>query len=117
MVAVFSCLEGTNEDGVFVAVVDNHQVLVAAAGADGEASCVVISTLYTDDTRRFPIRSHSGNQYLMVAYHCDTNAILIDPFQTQEDHHRILAYTRIMNRLKTRIHVVDHQVLDNEASK
>ena len=40
-VAFFSCLEGLNEDGVCFAVVGDHQVLVAAAGADGEASCVV----------------------------------------------------------------------------
>ena len=32
-VAVFSCLEGLNDDGVCVAVVGDHQVLVAAAGA------------------------------------------------------------------------------------
>ena len=41
VVAVFSCLEGIDEDVVSVAVVGDHQVLVAAAGADGEASCVV----------------------------------------------------------------------------
>ena len=40
-VAVFPCLEGINEYGVGVAVVCDHQVLAAAAGADGEASCVV----------------------------------------------------------------------------
>ena len=40
-VAVFSCLKGIDEDGVNVAVVGDHQVLVAAAGADGKASCVV----------------------------------------------------------------------------
>ena len=40
-VAVFSCLEGLDEDGVSVAVVGDHQVLVAAAVADWEASCVV----------------------------------------------------------------------------
>ena len=53
----------------------------------------------------------------MVAYHCDINAILIETFQTQEDRQRIPAYTRIMNRLKTRGHVIDQQVLDNESSK
>ena len=41
VVAVFSCLEGLHEDGVGVAVVGNHQVLVAAAGANWEASCVI----------------------------------------------------------------------------
>ena len=40
-VAVFLCLEGLDEDGVCIAAVGHHQVLVAAAGADGEAACVV----------------------------------------------------------------------------
>ena len=53
----------------------------------------------------------------MVEYHCNTNAILIEPFQTREYRHRIPAYTRIMTRLKTQVHIIDHQVLDNEASK
>ena len=53
----------------------------------------------------------------MVAYHCDTNAILIEPSQTIEDRHRIPTYTRIMTRLKTRSHIINHQVLDNKASK
>ena len=39
--AVFPCLEGIGLDGVGVAVVGDHQVLVAAAGAGWEASCVV----------------------------------------------------------------------------
>ena len=40
-VAVFLCLEGPDEYGVDVAVVCDHQVLVAASGADCEASCAV----------------------------------------------------------------------------
>ena len=40
-VAVFPFLEGLDEDSVGVALVGDHQILVAAAGADGEASCVV----------------------------------------------------------------------------
>ena len=40
-VTVFLCLEGLDENGVCVAVVGDHQVLVAAAGADWEASCVI----------------------------------------------------------------------------
>ena len=35
-----------------------------------------ISKLYTDDCGRFPIRSRSGNEYIMIAYHCDSNTIL-----------------------------------------
>ena len=41
VVAVFLCLEGLDEDGVGVTVVGDHQVLVAAAGANWEVSCVV----------------------------------------------------------------------------
>ena len=74
------------------------------------------STLFTDDTGRFPVRARSGNQYIMVAYHQDANAILVQPFQSKHDHHRIPAYNIIMNRLKARgLHVTRH-VLDNEAS-
>ena len=40
-VAVFPCLEGLDEDSVGVTVVGNHQVLVAAVGADREVPCVV----------------------------------------------------------------------------
>ena len=40
-VMVYSCLEGLDEDGVCVAEISYHQVLIVAAGADGEAACVV----------------------------------------------------------------------------
>eukprot|EP00804_Cyclotella_cryptica_P025029 CCRYP_015949-RA/>CCRYP_015949-RA protein AED:0.34 eAED:0.26 QI:0/0/0/0.75/1/1/4/0/538 len=72
--------------------------------------------LYTDDMGRFPIRSRSGNQYIMLAYHCDSNAILVEPFQSRHDRHRIAAHGRIMTRLKEKGHTIDHQILDNEAS-
>eukprot|EP00804_Cyclotella_cryptica_P006024 CCRYP_000276-RA/>CCRYP_000276-RA protein AED:0.08 eAED:0.08 QI:0/0/0/0.66/1/1/3/0/1069 len=75
-----------------------------------------ISKLFTDDMGRFPVRSRSVNQYLMLAYHCDTNVILIKPFQSCHDRHCIPAYNKLMGRLTARAHTVDHQVLDNEAS-
>ena len=46
-----------------------------------------ISKLYTDDTGRFPIHARSGNQYIMIAYHCDTNLILAGPFSSRKDTH------------------------------
>ena len=76
-----------------------------------------ISKLYTDDMGRFPVRSRSGNHYVMLAYHFDTNTILVEPFQSRQDRHRIAAYNRIMTRLKKRGHTVDLQILDNEASQ
>ena len=66
---------------------------------------------------RFPVRSSSGNHYIMLAYHVDTNTILVEPFQSFQDHHRIAAYNRIMTRIKKRGHTVNLQILDNEASQ
>ena len=40
-VAILAGLEGFDEDGVGVAMVGNHEVLIAAAGSDWEAACVV----------------------------------------------------------------------------
>ena len=76
-----------------------------------------ISKLYTNDTGRFPVRSRTGNQYIMVAYHCDTNAIFAVPFKTRADRHRLPAYNSIMQRLRDRDLIVDLRILDNEASK
>ena len=55
-----------------------------------------ISKLYTDDTGSFPIHDRSGNQYVMIAYHCDENMILAVPFKTRKDIHRLLAYDKTM---------------------
>ena len=57
-----------------------------------------VSRLYTDDTGKFPIRSRSGNQYIMVAYHCDVNVILECPFKTRKARHCLEAYAAIMYR-------------------
>jgi hypothetical protein len=76
-----------------------------------------ISKLYTDEMGQFSVRSCSSNQYIMLAYHCNSNAILlVEPFQSRNDRHRIPAYKRLMSRVKARSHIVDHQVLDNKAS-
>ena len=75
-----------------------------------------IGKLYTDDTGRFPVRARSGNQYVMIAYHCDTNVILACPFTSRKDIHRLKAYNTIMTRVQNLGHQVDLQILDNEAS-
>ena len=75
-----------------------------------------ISKLYTDDTGRYPIKAQSGKQYLMVAYHCSSNAILVAPFKTRKERHRLEAYKSIMALLRKNGMLVDLQILDNEAS-
>ena len=50
-----------------------------------------VSKMYTDDCSRLPIRAKSGNQYIMIDFHCDTNTILNAPFNTRGKIHRIAA--------------------------
>ena len=75
-----------------------------------------ISKLYTNDTGRFPIHACSGNQYIMIAYHCNANMILSVPFKSRKDTHRLIAYDKIMQRLRNHKLTVDLQILDNGAS-
>ena len=75
-----------------------------------------ISKLYTDDMGRFPIRSRRGNNFIMLAYHVDTNFILVEPFASRHDRHRLAATDCIMANLTKRGHGVNLQIIDNECS-
>ena len=76
-----------------------------------------LSKLYTDETGRFPVISRKSNQYIMVAYHFDFNAIIVVPFKTRKDKDRMVSYNTTMQRLKDRDIIVNLQILDNEAIK
>ena len=76
-----------------------------------------VSKLYTNDMGRFPIRSRSGHRYIILVLHCDSNAILVETFQSRHDQHHIVSYRHIMTRLRERGYVVDLKVLYNIASK
>ena len=52
----------------------------------------------------------------MVAYHY-SNVILVSPFKTRKNQHRLAAYNSIMQRLKNRGLTTDLPILDSEASK
>ena len=73
-----------------------------------------ISKLYTDDCGRFPIRSWSGNEYIMIAYYCDSNTTIQAPFANSENKHGMQAFKFIMKRLADCGHQVDVKILDNE---
>ena len=62
---------------------------------------------------RFPVFSRSGNHYIIIAYHVDTNATLVSAFQSCNGWHKMAAYNSIMSRLKSKDHSVNLQVLDN----
>ncbi|KAL7474903.1 hypothetical protein ACHAW6_003744 [Cyclotella cf. meneghiniana] len=52
----------------------------------------------------------------MIALHADTNAILVRPFPSKHDAHRIAAYQDIHARLSTANRTPIVHILDNEAS-
>jgi len=75
-----------------------------------------LSKLFTDDTGRFPVRAHYGNQYVIIAFHANGNLVLQQAFKSKSDQHRIAAYNAIMTHVAARGLSVDLQILDNEAS-
>ena len=77
---------------------------------------ISISKLYIDDTGRFLIHARSGNQYIVIAYHCDANLILAKPFTSRKDKHHLLAYDKLMRRLHNNKLTSNLQILNNEAS-
>ena len=68
---------------------------------------IPVIKLYTYDTDRFLIHTRSGNQYIMIAYHCDANLIIAVPFKSRKDTHCLLAYNKLMHRLR------DHELTVN----
>ena len=72
---------------------------------------------YMDLTGRFPYKSSRGNEYIMVAYCYDGNAILAQPLKNREAKSIVDAWTVINDRL-TKVGLKPKSyMLDNECSK
>ena len=52
----------------------------------------------------------------MITYHCDANLILALTLKSRKYTHRLLAYDKLMQRLRDHELTADQQILDNEAS-
>ena len=76
----------------------------------------LLSKLFTNDTGHFPVRAHSGNQYVMIAFHTNGILILQQAFKSKTDRHLITAYNTIITCLAACGLSVDLQILDNDAS-
>ena len=70
----------------------------------------------TDQTGRFPVKSSRGNQYLMVAYVHDANAILAVPVKNRSKQSLIDAYTTIYKKLTNSGLTPQLHISDNECS-
>jgi hypothetical protein len=75
-------------------------------------------TMFSDQTGQFPMRSQSGNKYIMVLVKIDSDAILVEPMKSRKDAEMIQAYNALLLQLKRagiipKKHVLDNKVLEN----
>ena len=71
---------------------------------------------YTDRTGRFPYQSGQGNNYFMICYDFDANAILQQLLKNRETDSLIIAWELLHKRLTKHGHSVKKYILDNECS-
>ena len=74
------------------------------------------SPAYIDLAGRFPITSTSGNQYILVAYHWDANAILAEPIKNRKSATILKAWQKINSSFLKSGHPPNIYIMDNEAS-
>jgi hypothetical protein len=78
----------------------------------------VRETTFSDQTGKFPIRSRSGNKYIMIMVEIDSSAILVEPMKSRKDAEMIRAYDALLQRLRhaginPKKHVMDNEVSEN----
>ena len=71
----------------------------------------------TDQTGRFPVRSSKGNQYIMVAYVRDANAILAIPIKNRSETTLVAAYSTLYEDLTNKGLQPLIQICDNECPR
>jgi hypothetical protein len=74
------------------------------------------NTGYGDLTGRFPHKSSRGNQYLLIIYDYDSNAILAEPLKNKTAGEITKAWMHIHNKLQTQGANPSIYIIDNEAS-
>ena len=71
---------------------------------------------YSDQTGRFPYTSSRGNQYLMIVYDYDSNAILQEPLKNKTAHELSRAWLLLHQKLSKGGSQPTLYILDNEFS-
>ena len=71
----------------------------------------------TDQTGKFPIQSRSGNNYLMILYDYDANAILGEPIPNRESTTLQRAFMKLFKQILLKNYDPTIIRLDNEVSK
>jgi hypothetical protein len=72
--------------------------------------------IYEDQTGKIPCTSASGNNYVMVVYDYDSNAILLEPIRNRKGPTLVEAHTKLHQRLTNAGLRTKFIMLDNEFS-
>jgi hypothetical protein len=75
---------------------------------------VLFDTVHTNQTGPFPITSKQGYWYIMVGIHLDTNYIFCKLIKNQTKDKMIMAYQKMVNRMKLLALGLKHHHLDNK---
>lgn len=88
---------------------------------DGLAATVItwkqLSKTYSDQTGRFPVQSSSGNNYIFILYHFNSNGILAQPIKNRSATEILQAWKKCFDILKGKNLHPDLHILDNECSQ
>ena len=85
--------------------------------ANNELIIKLNGTISTNQTGRFPIVSQKRNQYTMVLYNYDSNAILAEGCKERTATELIATYDKLYNRLTKAGVIPVMQQINNEVSK
>jgi hypothetical protein len=80
------------------------------------AATIDAGKIYTDQTGRFPVVSSKGNNYIMILYDYDSNAILAQPIKDRTVPELLRAFQVMEQELVARGLKPKLMKLDNEAS-
>ena len=75
-----------------------------------------IDGAFFDLTGRFPQRSSSGNQYILIGYHWDANSIIGKPIKSRAASHIVDAWKELHQEYENAGVAPNTYVLDNETS-
>jgi len=86
-----------------------HEVYLAVTDLRGK--------IYTDQTGKLPTVASTGDNYIMIAYDYDSNAILLEPHKNRKSSALRGAYAKTYKRLTKGGCIPQLHILDNETSE
>ena len=110
-----STKQSTNLDCNFPKQINNKTNNIFATIADTKSIVTQDNKAFMDLTGRFPHRSSRGNQYIVIVYDYDSNAILCEPIKSRQAKDIFTAFTKCEEKI-TKASKPSLYILDNECA-